>query len=764
MKTVLHGTGFCLSVHKAKGLLLLGVLAGAISGIAQAQSNILIVAGTTVNAQTAAGVLNTELTTAGNTVTVVNTGVPADIITPAYTQIYDTRYDNNPSLSAGEQSQYLAYLNAAPGNTLVLVGENASLNARNTPINNFISLAGGGSIAVPAANSSNSEIVNVPFTGPNSIANITYSVCGVVTSAGTGAFASTETGGGCSLYFGLGTLQNAPQGALFVVYDINFILTAPSGGSAVNEVPFRLNLEQLASAPTTPPVVTSISPSSGFTSGGTPVTITGVGFTGATGVTIGGAAATSVTVVNDTTITATTPAGTSGSVNVVVSTASGLNGTNTLYTYVGNPPPFAMYSLLPVSLNVVQNGAQIVSGTASVVATQNAAWQATTTTPWLTLNSAAGSFPGVVSMTANAAGMTIGTYNGTIAVTSSGQTLTVPVTLTVLAPLSLTADPASISLAAQYMASSATGYDFQIGPAGTPFTAQTSATSSGWLSVSPASGVAPATVHVVIDPSQAAQGIYQDSLVITSPGAPNSPLAIPVTMAVSGFIPTLPQQVNFATGAGPDHTVAPNEMVSLFLPDFSCDSQPVVSINGAPVAWSSYAPGQISYGVPASVAQQSTVSVACDGATAWTFNGLNVAATIPGIITAGAGQPSVLSSGSNNAANTTSQALAVNGDGTSNSAGNAASSGTYVSVYVTGFGIFDPASADGLRRLDGTVTAQIGGLDATVEYAGEAPGNPDAIQQINLMVPAGSPTGAAVPIMLCVNGVPTQTTATIAVQ
>ena len=82
-----------------------------------------------------------------------------------------------------------------------------------------------------------------------------------------------------------------------------------------------------------PPTVTAISPNAGPTAGGTAVTITGTNFTGATSVTIGGAATTSVVVVNATTITATTPAGTAGAQDVVVTTPAG-NGTGTgLFTY-----------------------------------------------------------------------------------------------------------------------------------------------------------------------------------------------------------------------------------------------------------------------------------------------------------------------------------------------------------------------------------------------------------------------------------------------
>lgn len=58
----------------------------------------------------------------------------------------------------------------------------------------------------------------------------------------------------------------------------------------------------------TEPVVTNVSPNTGPYAGGTSVTITGTNFTGATAVSFGGIPAASFTVVNDTTITATTPA------------------------------------------------------------------------------------------------------------------------------------------------------------------------------------------------------------------------------------------------------------------------------------------------------------------------------------------------------------------------------------------------------------------------------------------------------------------------
>lgn len=91
---------------------------------------------------------------------------------------------------------------------------------------------------------------------------------------------------------------------------------------------------ELASTPSEPEI-TDIDPDEGPEAGGTSVTITGTDFqTGAT-VTIGGNAATSVVVVDPTEITCTTPAGTAGAVDVVVTNPD--TGTDTLvggFTYL----------------------------------------------------------------------------------------------------------------------------------------------------------------------------------------------------------------------------------------------------------------------------------------------------------------------------------------------------------------------------------------------------------------------------------------------
>ena len=416
------------------------------------------------------------------------------------------------------------------------------------------------------------------------------------------------------------------------------------------------------------------------------------------------------------------------------------------------PPPLQITSLGSMSISVVPNQSLLGTGTATVVANQSGTWTATTSTPWLSLTQSSGGFPGVVAGTANAAGLAAGSYTGSISVAGTGpggtQTISIPATLTVNSPAALTANPTAISMASSYPAGSATGYTIQTGAPGLAFTAATSASSAGWLTVSPTSGIAPTPITVTLDPSKATPGIYTDSIVVSSAGVAS--VTVPVKMSVSGLIATLPQQVNAATQAGPDHTVAPNQLVTLYLTNFSCATAPVVSINGTAVSWSSYAPGQINYAVPANITSPAALTVACNGTTAWTFNGLTTAAVVPGIFTmTGTGK---------------GQAAIVNSDGTINGDTNPATRGTWLSVYGTGFGVFNAAGTNGLRTVAGAVTATIGGVDATVIYAGNTPGATDGLQQFNLQIPAGVTAGTAVPIVLTVNGTPTQTTATVSLK
>jgi hypothetical protein len=85
------------------------------------------------------------------------------------------------------------------------------------------------------------------------------------------------------------------------------------------------------------PVITSIAPISGPAAGGTIVTLTGTGFTGALAVGFGPTDASALSVMSDTTMVAVSPAGT-GTVNVTVVTPNGRSAVNSAvqFGYAGS--------------------------------------------------------------------------------------------------------------------------------------------------------------------------------------------------------------------------------------------------------------------------------------------------------------------------------------------------------------------------------------------------------------------------------------------
>lgn len=94
------------------------------------------------------------------------------------------------------------------------------------------------------------------------------------------------------------------------------------------------------------PSIASVSPSSGSTTGGTGVTISGSNFLSGAGVTFGGTAASGVTVASSTQIQATVPAHAAGAVDVTVTNPGGLSATlHNGFTYVTGGLTVALASL-----------------------------------------------------------------------------------------------------------------------------------------------------------------------------------------------------------------------------------------------------------------------------------------------------------------------------------------------------------------------------------------------------------------------------------
>jgi uncharacterized protein (TIGR03437 family) len=168
---------------------------------------------------------------------------------------------------------------------------------------------------------------------------------------------------------------------------------------------------------------------------------------------------------------------------------------------------------------------------------------------------------------------------------------------------------------------------------------------------------------------------------------------------------------------------------------------------------------QINAIVPYEVAGlQSVPVVVTTSGTASTAFTVNVAATDPALFALGQ--------------NGSGPGAILNQNGSVNEASNAAAPGSVIVIYATGEGVTNPASATGsVTPSTGTsfpvpsakVTVMIAGVQAQIQYAGEAPGLIAGVLQVNAVVPAGTAAGNQ-PIVLTVGGVSSSSAVTVAVQ
>jgi formylglycine-generating enzyme required for sulfatase activity len=106
-----------------------------------------------------------------------------------------------------------------------------------------------------------------------------------------------------------------------------------NGDGVVDSSDLGLVLLAIGDCPVSEPTISAVNPNTGTTTGGTAITITGTNLTGASSVRVGSGYATSVVVVNDTTVTAVTPAGTAGAMDVSLITAGGIATLTDGFTY-----------------------------------------------------------------------------------------------------------------------------------------------------------------------------------------------------------------------------------------------------------------------------------------------------------------------------------------------------------------------------------------------------------------------------------------------
>jgi hypothetical protein len=179
-----------------------------------------------------------------------------------------------------------------------------------------------------AGGTGNDFVVGLGVPSITSVSPATGGVAGgsTITITGSGFTGATAV-----------TIGGVAATSFTVVNDTTITAVVPSGSAGATNIvvtgPAGTGTGSGLFTYAVPPTVANVNPSSGTTAGGTSVTITGTGFTGATSVTFGGTAATSYTVNSATQITATTPAHGAGAVSVDVTALGGTNAANTLYIY-----------------------------------------------------------------------------------------------------------------------------------------------------------------------------------------------------------------------------------------------------------------------------------------------------------------------------------------------------------------------------------------------------------------------------------------------
>jgi uncharacterized protein (TIGR03437 family) len=372
---------------------------------------------------------------------------------------------------------------------------------------------------------------------------------------------------------------------------------------------------------------------------------------------------------------------------------------------------------------------------------------------WLAVTPASGTGNAALSVSVNPASLSPGAYNGTITVTPTGglaQTVAVTLTVAVAGSLTLTSSPPVFTYTAGDAVPAA--QTLSVVSTGQAVTFTATAASSGWLSVTPSSATTPANLSVSVNPANLGPGSYTGSVALSADGG-TLQLNVTVSLTVVAPFPVIVGVVNAAsyqTGG-----ISPGEIVTVFGTSLgpatgvlaAIDSHGYIettlanvklTFNGYPAPILYVGAGQINAIAPYELAGASDVSVeATFGSARSNEVTYPVVASAPGVFSdnaTGQGGGAILDVHYNLV-----------------SASNPVSGGAVIQIFATGQGATSPTGVDGLIEpltlplpaplLSPGVT--IGGVTATIQYAGAAPGLVAGALQVNAYIPDGLPSGPA---------------------
>uniref|UniRef100_Q02B46 FG-GAP repeat protein n=1 Tax=Solibacter usitatus (strain Ellin6076) TaxID=234267 RepID=Q02B46_SOLUE len=360
-----------------------------------------------------------------------------------------------------------------------------------------------------------------------------------------------------------------------------------------------------------------------------------------------------------------------------------------------------------------------------------------------------------ISVSVDPAGLAPGTYYAGIVVSQAGgrQSVTVRVTFVIVPQPQLGSGPTNLTF--RYLQGGPVPpeqTDTIIGLSrNVPFTLATeqiTAAKGKWLNVAAGNSATstPVILHVSVSPVGFDAGTYQGVIHVTSPEVTNSPYDIGVTLIVTA--PVIPPVITSIVNAASfeNNAVSGNEILSMFGTNLGCAAGPQVTVDGVAAVVLGGTATQVNWIAP-DLGGRSSIQVqfAC-GTLVSNLYSMSVVAVAPGIFTADG-----------------KQVAAYNAGYTLNGPAIPIARGQVVMLFGTGFGSFAGVDADGFQLQTLPVTATVGGVPATLTYSGLAPGLP-GVNQVNVLIPAGAPTGPAVPLVVTAGGTAVTTALTIAVR
>jgi uncharacterized protein (TIGR03437 family) len=178
--------------------------------------------------------------------------------------------------------------------------------------------------------------------------------------------------------------------------------------------------------------------------------------------------------------------------------------------------------------------------------------------PWLSAAYEGNSTPLNITVSVNPAGLSSGKFTGTIAVNSSAagnSPLLIPVTFSVSPQPVLQALPPAANFVYTQGGPLPAPLPITIQSTGAVVVSSSVSPPVFWLSVS-GGGPTPANLQLTVNPVGLAPGIYTSAVMVTSPGAANSPLSIPVSLQVASLPALTASPPALSLSAGLHETVS----------------------------------------------------------------------------------------------------------------------------------------------------------------------------------------------------------------